>query len=290
MVRAQIRAYADAGYDLAVVSTSPTLDLAPLSEHAALVVHRENIGHDIGAWADALPLVREKWPRLCELLLANDSVLGPTRSLTPIVRAIRRRPPGLAGLTDCRIYAEHLQSYFLLAQGRQALGFLTDFFAGLPLLLEKADVIRCGEVALTQGALSAGLHTGAEFGTTPVMERAGLDWLLALAPPSRAEIARLGGEAAHSEGAIWRRLRHRPLNPTHHLWLPLLRQGFPFVKADLVRRNPGRVPGVEHWAHHWPRDALVPVQVVRNHLDSFVRQPGVEGSTESSGLDPVVAG
>ncbi len=39
-----------------------------------------------------------------------------------------------------------------------------------------------------------------------------------------------------------------PLNPTHHLWRVLIdRFGFPFLKTELVRRNPGRLPGVDAW-------------------------------------------
>src|SRR5690606_143018 len=35
-------------------------------------------------------------------------------------------------------------------------------------------------------------------------------------------------------------------NPTHHLWERLLMTGFPFVKAELLYRNPARL-----WIEHW---------------------------------------
>jgi hypothetical protein len=39
-----------------------------------------------------------------------------------------------------------------------------------------------------------------------------------------------------------------PLNPTHHLWRVLIeRFGFPFLKTELVQRNPERLPGVDAW-------------------------------------------
>jgi hypothetical protein len=39
-----------------------------------------------------------------------------------------------------------------------------------------------------------------------------------------------------------------PLNPAHHLWRLLIeRFGFPYLKTELVLRNPGRLPGVDAW-------------------------------------------
>jgi hypothetical protein len=46
----------------------------------------------------------------------------------------------------------------------------------------------------------------------------------------------------------------QPVNPTHHLWRALIEQaGFPYIKTDLVRRNPARLPGVEGWAEVVPQ-------------------------------------
>jgi hypothetical protein len=45
-------------------------------------------------------------------------------------------------------------------------------------------------------------------------------------------------------GAAARRI---PLNPTADLWRPLLVAGFPFVKRELLRKNPAHVPDVAAW-------------------------------------------
>ena len=38
-----------------------------------------------------------------------------------------------------------------------------------------------------------------------------------------------------------------PLNPTADLWRQLLLGGFPFIKVELLRKNPTAVPDVADW-------------------------------------------
>ena len=53
-------------------------------------------------------------------------------------------------------------------------------------------------------------------------------------------------------------LHEWPLNPTQHLWRVLATKfAFPFVKTELVLRNPGRLPGVREWPR-WCRKSPVP--------------------------------
>jgi len=41
--------------------------------------------------------------------------------------------------------------------------------------------------------------------------------------------------------------RRQALNPTGELWLWLILNGYPFVKRELLRLNPGRVPHLYTW-------------------------------------------
>ena len=55
-----------------------------------------------------------------------------------------------------------------------------------------------------------------------------------------------------------------PLNPCHHLWRVLIeRMSFPYLKTELVRRNPGRLPGVQDWAELVPEPEAA---LIREHL------------------------
>ena len=56
-------------------------------------------------------------------------------------------------------------------------------------------------------------------------------------PAQRAHAAKVRGFAAAG----------LPLNPTSDLWRQLLRDGYPFVKRELLRDNPGAVADVAEW-------------------------------------------
>ena len=59
-----------------------------------------------------------------ELMLANDSVLGPIHPLAPVIERMRAGGDGLFGLTESLQGGAHLQSYMLLARGPTAVADL----------------------------------------------------------------------------------------------------------------------------------------------------------------------
>jgi hypothetical protein len=62
-------------------------------------------------------------------------------------------------------------------------------------------------------------------------------------------------------------LPDRPLNPVHHLWRPLVSLlGFPFLKIELVRRNPGRLPRIGSWTTLVGPDSPCPAAMLATHL------------------------
>ena len=61
-----------------------------------------------------------------------------------------------------------------------------------------------------------------------------------------------------------------PLNPTHHMWhLLATRFGAPFLKTELILRNPGRLPGVADWPAVVPPDSPCPLSVLQAHLETM---------------------
>ena len=55
----------------------------------ALVAQRRNFARDFGAWQELAAEARRRWPAAGELLLANDSVLGPILPFPPMLAALR---------------------------------------------------------------------------------------------------------------------------------------------------------------------------------------------------------
>ena len=234
MVLRQIAGWRGLGFDVVFVTNSapPVADVERVREHCVLYLRRSNIGLDFGAWRDGLAAVLAEGAAPQELLLANDSVVGPLAPLGPLVERWRAGGEGFFGMTESLAGGVHLQSYLLLARGPAAIADIAAHLAGFADVRNKWRIVQSGEIGLTRRMIGAGHRCAALFGYAR---------LCALARPSdfAALGARFGGENS---------LRVYPLNPTHHFWQLLLeRTDFPFLKTDLIARNAGRLPGVERW-------------------------------------------
>jgi hypothetical protein len=268
MVRYQLALLAQFGFTIVFISMAaqiPEDDWQAVRRVCALVVHRENFGRDFGAWHDVMPEVLRRWPQPDELMLANDSVLGPIHPLAPIIEGMRVGGDGLFGLTESLQGGTHLQSYLLLARGQEAVADLMLFLRTLYVSHSKWLLVQMGEIRLARWMRRRGHRVAAVFGYDRVVQSAVAD------PAERARLGAshvrlrdLDGLPAAQAAAL---LHEWPLNPTQHLWHVLTTKfGFPFIKTELVLRNPGRLPGVAEWARVLPPDSPCPVAMIEMHL------------------------
>ncbi len=256
MVRCQLLALRQAGFAVVFISSAAVIrdaDWQAVRGICALLMQRRNFGLDFGAWHDAVPEVRRRWPALSELMLANDSVLGPVHPMQPVIAALRSGGDGLFGLTESLQGGPHLQSYMLLARGRTAVVDLCGFLEALVLSHSKWLLVQRGELRLARWMRGRGHRVAAVYG----YER------LVRAVLARPEERRWLGD---SEGSV-EQLMDWPVNPTQHLWHGLVAcLGAPFIKTELVRRNPAHRPGVEKWPDLVPADAPCGIAVLQAHL------------------------
>jgi hypothetical protein len=250
MVREQLAQWRAQGFAVVFVTNAapPEADWDAAGADCALRLQRANVGRDFGAWRDAAALAFARLGTPEELLLANDSVLGPFRPLEPLLAACRAGGEGIFGMTESWGGGPHLQSYALLARGAGPVGLLAAHLAAFRDSRSKWRVVQQGEIGLAARARAAGVRMAALFGYARL-----------LAEVDEATRLSLGPRFAEP-AALWR----YPLNPCHHLWRVLVeRMGFPWFKTELIRRNPGRLPGVEGWeALAPPREAAL----IRDHL------------------------
>lgn len=234
MVLRQLDLWREAGFDLVFVSNAapPARDWDAVGERAALRIARDNVGRDFGGWRDALAIALDRFGAPHEVLLANDSVLGPIRPMVPVIAALRSGGEGLFGLTESRGGGTHLQSYLLLARGAGAVADLGAHLAAFRPGRSKWRLVQQGEISLARRMLDRGHRVGALFGYDRVA-----------AALTAHDLAALGPRYAEPDAP------HRyPLNPTHHLWRVLVeRFGFPFLKTELLQRNPNAIPGIAAW-------------------------------------------
>lgn len=259
MVLRQIAEYRALGFAVVLVSNSPSFpeeSWKAVQVDAALVVHRRNRGLDFGAWKDLVPVALERWPGAEELLLVNDSVLGPIRPLGPVMEAIRAEGAGFFGMVETIQGGPHLQSWFTLARGTAAVRDAAAFLAWFRPSRSKWKIVQRGELRMALAMRAAGHRVGAVFGYERLLD-------LALGDPAeRAYLSRAVPFPITREALL-----RRPLNPAHHLWRVLAGPaGCPFIKTELVRRNPWRLPEVEAWPRHLPAIAPSPGQVLASHL------------------------
>jgi hypothetical protein len=243
MVLRQIALWRDGGFDVVFISNAspPREDWDKVGDLATLRIARDNIGRDFGGWRDALPLAVDRFGAPRELLLANDSVLGPIRPLAPVLDALRSDGEGLFGLTESRGGGPHLQSYALLARGEAAIAELGRHLAACRPTHSKWRLVQQGEIGLARRMLERGHRVAALFGYDRV-----------LAAMTAADRAAFGPRFAETDA-----LQRYPLNPTHHLWRVLVeRCGFPYLKTELLLRNPNAIPGLDAWR------ALVPAEML----------------------------
>ncbi|WP_137127260.1 rhamnan synthesis F family protein [Roseomonas sp. HF4] len=266
MVRRQIETYRRLGFATVVISNSPTFAEDAWQDArrlAALVVHRRNKGLDFGAWKDLMPVALRRWPTAEEVLLVNDSVLGPIRPLDPVFAAMRQAGPGFFGLLESAQGGPHLQTWFTLARGPKAIADLALFLRRLRLSRSKWRIIQRGELRLARHMLGAGNRVATVYGYRRLVDLAVAD------PVQRAYLDRaIPSWVRGVDASVARaRLLARPVNPAHHLWMALSGPyGCPYIKTELIRRNPGGMPAVDRWPELVPAASPCPPEMLRAHL------------------------
>jgi hypothetical protein len=271
MVAYQVREYARLGFRVVFVSASPRFtasDFAPLRDSVEVAIHRRNFGLDFGSWSDALSLLPDLAQGVDELLLVNDSVLGPIVPLDGVFTKMREGGEGLYGMTDSIQHAPHVQSYFLLARGGAVIADLVSFLRSTRLSISKQRVVKRFEIGLSGHMRSRGHRVAALWNYEDIEEE-----LLRSDQDVQALIASLPASRLPAGGAgLRRRLLDLPLNPVHHFAGLLVRRcGFPFIKTELVQKNPERVLDAVQWRSMVPGSSYVPLSVLEEHLASLER-------------------
>jgi hypothetical protein len=268
------RSYIDAlqteGFEIVFVTNSRGLESADLNwirRRAARVVIRRNLGFDFAAWRDAMAACQVPSAVTSFLLIANDSVYGPLRPLGPILRRIDFSDVDVWSATDSWQHRFHLQSFFI-AFGPKAVRHeaFASFWGSVGNVRSKWWVVKRYELRMTRIFIAGGLRCKALWpamemvevlreATAPecagVINDEGGSHVQLKRPCPRSTNPRYIFEDANRRnearilGAV---LRHKPLNPTADLWRVLIEQGCPFLKRELLHKNPSRVPDVADWS------------------------------------------
>lgn len=267
-----LQALRSAGFDIVFVSNSPKLDgnaverLRPL---CAAILRRRNRGYDFGAYKDGLLFVGDL-SKLDEVLLTNDSVYGPLTDLRPVLSRCDGDKAAVWGATDSWDQHYHLQSYFLLFKKEALLHpAFKAFWRKVRYVSSKEWVIRKYEVGLTKTMVRNGLRCKALF---PYRQAAGA---LTRAVLKDGLLKREDLPECHRQfvaGLFLAIERGAPLNATHCFWDYLIAElGCPFIKRDLLLRNPTRVPFVNQWENVVRTATTYDPDLILRHLEIVAR-------------------
>lgn len=257
VVRPHARRYLDAlvaeGYSIVFVSNSPIgpEGIDHLTGECTRILLRSNRGYDFGAYRDGILSLDLAAGRIGQLLLANDSVYAPLAPLAGVFDTMDFTVADIWAATDSWQHRYHLQSY-LIGFGPLALshpGFLA-FWRQVRNAKSKWAVVKHYEIGMTRVMQAAGLRCAAVFDYQSLMRRAEtiLETEVEPRPHTMAALLRTSAERAARIAA------HRgAANPVVDLWLLLVEAGCPFLKRELLRDDPNRVPDLFAW-HRLVRD------------------------------------
>ena len=232
-VRRQVGALAEAVDDLVIVSTAELSDASRvwLEKHGR-VLPRANYGYDFFSYKTGL----ESTPlgQYDEVVVCNDTYVGPLVGYTEIFEAMAETPADFWGLTSSRRVHPHVQSFFVAFRPwlveSQA---FAKFWHDMSPVSDRAKVISQYEVGLTKAMTEGGFTWSAYFSESErdrtLAQRRVAWWSFHRLPPprSRRDLDWLAKKAKD------------PWNPAIGLADAALDGGrLPYVKIDTLRYDP----------------------------------------------------
>ena len=249
-----VRGLAAAGLSVVFVTNAGLLRPAALDALklvCAGVLVRRNVGYDFGAWREGFEQLALPRDNTTLVVMANDSVYGPIRSLNETFTAIDFDQADVWGCTDSWQSRYHLQSYLMAFSPRVvASEAWRAFWNGVRPTWSKTWLVRLYEIGLTQALLKAGFTCRAIWPYQSLIQDIDLDLLDD--DEDREDRPNFADPIIQARRRHVLRLREAvtyrvPLNPTSDLWRQLLVAHFPFIKRELLRDNPTHVPDVVEW-------------------------------------------
>ena len=259
------------GYEVLLVSTSQAISDASveaLSRVCHTVCLRENVGYDFGSYKAGIHLLKQHGARVDRLLIANDSVFGPFNDLQPILHAMEREDIDLYGLTDSHDHGYHLQSYFISYSARMyASAAFDNFWSSVDLISNTTDnfkqkIVHNYEVGGSQNFLQTGCSYSVVFPYRDVLDRVFQRTLRRLDESRRpdSDIVVQPGELVYN------------LNASHCYWDELIDMGMPFIKRELLTKNP-TATDVSTWPQKIETSSHYDVSMI---LEALINQGAIE--------------
>jgi hypothetical protein len=141
------------GYVVVLVRASESTGLPSWPDGVrspSIVITKPNVGYDFGSWATALAVLPQIATK-SNVILANDSLLGPFTSLSSMLSAFEGSASDVWGATDTAEHIPHLQSYLLgFRDGVLAHRALRSFWRTIRVIDDKDTIVARYEIGLSR--------------------------------------------------------------------------------------------------------------------------------------------
>lgn len=263
----QVAAVARLGYRIIFVSTSPRWledQVAKIRPYCWKILSRRNLGHDFASYKQGIQQIGSL-DDVEQLLLMNDSCYGPLFDLGTLEALGTANGANLWGITDSWFSSYHIQSYFMVFDRRAVCSrTFHRFWAFLPPYQTRRLAIRTGEVRLTKWLVRSGMRATA---LCPYQAVASTTLRRILKQLRDSEADFLPTEKLHLQRLAEAISKGVKLNPMHSFWDVLIAEyRCPFIKRNLLRENPARIPGLIEWPELIATHTGYPAALISEHL------------------------
>ncbi|MEE3624183.1 rhamnan synthesis F family protein [Nitrospirillum sp. BR 11752] len=267
-VRYHVHKLREAGFAVIFASNTSALSdqtVASLLPDVAIAFTRRNIGWDFAAYREAIALVPSLEQREM-LLITNDSVFGPLYDLEPLIARANPDEADIWGSTDSWERHYHLQSFFLIFHHAALRSdAFRRFWNGVRCFRRKHWIIEKYEIGLTRTLQSQGLRCKALFPYNTVTET----FMRSHTPRPTPVKADRTSPAGYAQMLASRVKASVPINQTHFFWYELtVSLGFPFIKRELLQKNPANIPNVGDWERVVSEVSAYDTNLIREHLSA----------------------
>lgn len=246
---------------LIFVSVSATKEqLSRLETLCDVAISRENIGYDFMSWKLGVNQIGD--PSIFdEILFVNDSIYGPLHDLKNLFAKAAQLEGDFWGLTRSAEIKPHIQSFFFSFRRRLiSNGVFERFWQQVVPLEDKWDIIHRYEIGMTEFIEKNGGVCSQIFDLqTPTF------W------QCLGAVRTNGGRADRSyRSNIKRYMRNKAVNPMHFYWHSVIKGGVPFLKVELLRDNPCKLPAPK--IYDYLNQTAYDRALIDNHLKRITRQ------------------
>jgi rhamnosyltransferase len=239
------------------------------------IICRENIGYDFMSYKIGLLEAGVEYKKYDEILICNDSVYGPLFDLKKALLLMSKKNCDFWGIFQSKQQKAHLQSFFITFKKKIIESeALEHFFSQISILESKEDIIVKYEIGLTQFLRIRGFKFKSLFDTPSLTKKLQISISYLKRKPFFKNdkynfiiaTTRKCIRVSRNLIEVFIMFLTNNVNPSHHYWKEIIETKIPFIKIELLRKNPCLLENSDEIISYINKRTDYPVYLIQNHL------------------------